>query len=235
MNEFKTSELIVSGNKMIESTKSSDRERISFIKGMGAVTIWREEHRPYYNVYPVIAESLVKTDLSSLKHTDVKFPNNLQTLVFKFDELSKYRSFLAVKHETHLFVIIHDKTMGDDLLTLDVRNNFYDDPELKILVGALMLDDEFIERDMNEKEKRNNKPLKYFQKIGKFGWNVGANVEKEKREMGAHFRSPHLAVRWCGQGRTEKRIVRVRGTIVNRKKLTDIPTGYEELENKNAV
>jgi len=196
-----------------------------------AICEWRRESRPYYNVHPIILQSILKTDLSSVKFSDIKLPESLTSLSFRFDAKSGRKPILLKKVETGAIIIRQvDHEKGDILVRANEQN--CSDPaafwheSLKIIVGSLMLDAEFIERDMNEKDK--DKPLHYFQKVGKFGWNVGANVEKEAREMGSHYRRPHLAIRWCGPKQESKPILkRIKGSIVNRSKLTEIPTGYE--------
>lgn len=201
--------------------------------GLLSVITWRNECRPYYNVYPVILQSLLKTDLSKVKISDIVFPEGLSSLSFRFCSNSGRRPIVITRAKNG---IIFTEQIDDEKFKILVRvdeNICSNIPEewkeaLQITVGSLMLDAEFVERDMNEKEK--DKPLTYFKKINKFGWNVGAAVEKESRVVGAHFRRPHLAIRWCGP-KAEKRpvLTRISGSIVNKKRLTEIPTGYEGL------
>jgi hypothetical protein len=62
-------------------------------------------------------------------------------------------------------------------------------------------------------------------------WSVGKHVE-----VAPGFRRPHFAVRWMGRG-TEKKepVVRpIRGCLVHRKKIEEVPTGYlDEVEYAN--
>lgn len=194
---------------------------------------WRTEFRPYYNVYPVILESILKTDLSEIKISDIKLPDGLQTLSFRFERSSGRKPFLVCRRNNGLVISeqITDEKANvfarvDGTPLIDVRDRWHE--TFKIIVGSLMLDTEFVERDMNEKEK--DKPLQYFQKVGKVGWNIGKNIEKEAREVGAHYRRPHLAIRWCGKGGETPVLKRIKGAIVNKQKLTEIPTGYEDKE-----
>lgn len=65
------------------------------------------------------------------------------------------------------------------------------------------------------------------------GWDVGRRIEEEiqqgEREQGPHFRRPHFAIRWMGKKpNLEPKIRPVRGTLVNRDKVTQIPTGFVE-------
>lgn len=60
---------------------------------------------------------------------------------------------------------------------------------------------------------------------GKFGWDIGKEMH-ERGEMDPHYRRPHLALRHTGKGGLIPKIVPVKGTVVHRKKLTEVPTGY---------
>lgn len=199
--------------------------------GLRSVITWRGECRPYYNVYPVILQSLLRTDLSKVKIADLVFPEGLNSLSFRFCSKSG-RNPLVITRAKNGIVFTEQVDAENFRILVRVDENVCSNiPEdwkeaLQITVGSLMLDAEFVERDMNEREK--DRPLIYFKKINKFGWNVGAAVEKESRVVGVHFRRPHLAIRWCGS-KTEKRpvLTRISGSIVNRKRLTEIPTGYE--------
>jgi hypothetical protein len=42
-----------------------------------------------------------------------------------------------------------------------------------------------------------------------------------------HVRRPHFAIRWTGTGRTTPRLVPVKGCIVRRSELLEVPTGYK--------
>lgn len=59
-------------------------------------------------------------------------------------------------------------------------------------------------------------------KRGKFGWTIGSS------EVSPHFRRPHLAKRHVGPGRKQLRIVSIDATMVHRRKITAVPTDYEE-------
>lgn len=57
---------------------------------------------------------------------------------------------------------------------------------------------------------------------GKNGWNLGASIEYVP-----HYRRPHPALVRYGKGRSLARIVFRRGSVVHKKKLKEIPTGFE--------
>jgi hypothetical protein len=56
---------------------------------------------------------------------------------------------------------------------------------------------------------------------GKVGWNIGAEYE-----TCPHYRRPHFGIRHTGTGRKVPRIVPIKGSVVHRSRLTDVPTGY---------
>lgn len=224
MKNYKTSEI----EEFADSGKADNKIQEW---GLRSIITWRGECRPYYNVYPVILNSLLKTDLSKVKICDLTFPEEIKTLSFRFCSRSGRRPLVISRAKNGIIFL---EQLNEEKFRILVRtdestcSNIPEDwkEALQITVGSLMLDAEFVERDMNEKEK--DKPLVYFKRHNKFGWNIGGLVEKESRTVGAHFRRPHLAVRWCGP-KYERRpvITRISGSIVNKKKLTDIPTGYE--------
>ncbi len=57
---------------------------------------------------------------------------------------------------------------------------------------------------------------------GVHGFELGKDLQ-----VSPHFRRPHFAIRWTGQGRKVPRLVMVRGCYIN-KGLTTVPTGYED-------
>lgn len=100
---------------------------------------------------------------------------------------------------------------------------------VRIVLAASLLSGDLIEPDVLMKDRS-----KYLQtadeaivqravRRGKRGWLIGASLD---REVSPHFRRPHLALRWTGGGRRVPKVVPVRGTVVKRKKLFDLPSGY---------
>lgn len=77
-----------------------------------------------------------------------------------------------------------------------------------------------------DKFKKSNDP-KYVDKAhrtGKIGWEIGAGLE-----VSPHYRSgTPLAIYWTGKGRTQMILRSRKSTFVHRKKLEEIPTGFED-------
>lgn len=63
---------------------------------------------------------------------------------------------------------------------------------------------------------------------GKFAWHIGSRLEVDP-----HYRRAHFGLRWTGEGRKLPRIVPIKGCIVKRHKLTQVPTGYAQEATEN--
>jgi hypothetical protein len=57
---------------------------------------------------------------------------------------------------------------------------------------------------------------------GLIGYEIGADME-----VSPHFRRPHFAIRWTGKGSEIPKLVPVKGAIIHKSKMQEIPTGYE--------
>ena len=58
-------------------------------------------------------------------------------------------------------------------------------------------------------------------KRGTRRWSVGKHID-----VAPGFRRPHFAIRWCGKGGIDPQLRPIKGCLVRRKKLEEIPTGY---------
>jgi len=71
-------------------------------------------------------------------------------------------------------------------------------------------------------EKPDEKLVEKAIRRGVNGWDVGRSLETVP-----HFRRPHFAIRWMGHGEPKQAVLRpVKGSVVHRDKLKEIPTGY---------
>jgi len=99
----------------------------------------------------------------------------------------------------------------------------------KLAVGVILLgnDPDFAEPEVlaNHRQKyeesKNPKYIEKARKRGIRGWRLG-----ERFESCPHYRRPHLGLRWTGKGRGVPRIVPIKGSIVHRKTMERVPTGY---------
>lgn len=55
---------------------------------------------------------------------------------------------------------------------------------------------------------------------GRKGWTIGRRLEVDP-----HYRRPHLGLRWTGEGKKVPRVVPVKGVIVHRQRIAEVPTG----------
>jgi hypothetical protein len=100
---------------------------------------------------------------------------------------------------------------------------------LRALVGVslLAIDPSIIEPDVltcDQKRYHETGDQKYADRAkrrGKFGFHVGRKIESMP-----HYRRPHFGLRHTGKGGKIPKIVPIKGTVVHRKKVTDVPTGY---------
>lgn len=96
-----------------------------------------------------------------------------------------------------------------------------------ITTKILASDPEFIKPDVlaADREKFDaTGDMKYVEKAkrrGVVGWRIGESFESIP-----HFRRPHLGLRHTGPGRTVPKIVPIKGAVVHRQKMTQVPTGY---------
>lgn len=58
---------------------------------------------------------------------------------------------------------------------------------------------------------------------GIVGWDIGSKVV-----VSPHYRNAHFGIRWTGKDRAVPKLVPIKGCIVKKSKITDVPTGYEE-------
>ena len=113
-------------------------------------------------------------------------------------------------------------------------DEFIEDCAKLVCTLCLMANDDFIMQPevlvSDEEKYEKTKDNKYVEKAiarGKYGWNVGKNIE-----IIPHVRAAcPAALYWTGVGKKTPKIRFRKGCIVHRKKLNDMPTGYFDLED----
>lgn len=87
-----------------------------------------------------------------------------------------------------------------------------------------LLDRVVMSADRDKFEKSNDeKYVSRAEKRGIVGWDVGRGVE-----VMPHFRRPHFAIRWMGtRPNLSPHIRPVKGSVVHRDKIVEMPTGYQ--------
>lgn len=235
---------------------------------------WHKNKRPYYNVYPAIASSLIKVSLD-FDCSLLKMP--LPVLLVRFSEENPpitgdlklpLRSVMAAKfdkianedgvetpglgiwcdrgevdtvagndcpvYDFQILMLKPGMTIEESISRFGSVCSHEDDKSLsqalRIVVGVCMLadDPEIIVPDVLEKDKGKEISDAIVQravKRDKVGWIVG-----QKIEVIPHVRRPHFGIRWVGKGRTEPKICRIKGSVVHRNAVKDIPTGFQDAE-----
>ena len=89
------------------------------------------------------------------------------------------------------------------------------DPEI---IAPDVLADDRAKYEQNHDEKYVDKA----RRRGKVGWDVGRRIE-----VMPHYRRPHMALVWTGQGRAVPKIVPRSGSIVHREIVEEVPMGWE--------
>lgn len=107
-----------------------------------------------------------------------------------------------------LTVLLSMLASGNDLITPAVLASEQEKYDLEI--------DEAARRWMEERAA----------KIQGRGFNFGKNLQRQS-ELSPHWRNPHLALYWTGEGRTKPVLKPRAGSVVIPKHLSSVPTGYD--------
>ncbi len=100
---------------------------------------------------------------------------------------------------------------------------------LRIVLAVCLLDQkesivrpEVLSRhELKYRESGDEKYVQKAQRQGKIGWSIGRDIE-----VSPHIRVPHFGWRHTGVGGTIPRLVPIKGSVVNHKKIESVPTGY---------
>lgn len=119
--------------------------------------------------------------------------------------------------------IFGDDTEAIEVITFCIRVSVMihlleDDPSI-IQPDVLAADRNRFDRSTDPEERQ--KLIDKAKRRGIVGWRIG-----EQYESMPHFRRPHFGLRHTGKGGSVPRIVPIKGAIVHRQKMTDVPTGY---------
>jgi hypothetical protein len=146
---------------------------------------------------------------------------------------------------------VYDANVADDLRRAAAAvgeahpNRFVSTFCMKVFALLSLLDDSstLLEREVLAADRQKfaeSGDAKYVEKAIRRGvnaWNVGAKLGQPAgsgREVAAHYRQSHFAIRYMGRG-TETKVARLRpikGTFVHRDKITEVPTGYLDKEEE---
>lgn len=108
---------------------------------------------------------------------------------------------------------------------------------LRYVIGVCLLgeDSELVDPDILSKDRikwddaktveERQAIIDRAQRRGKRGWLIGAHID-----VAPHMRRPHVGLRWTGEGRRQPKIVPISGSIVRRKRVSEVPTGYVDYD-----
>lgn len=85
-----------------------------------------------------------------------------------------------------------------------------------------VIEPDVLNRDQSKfSDTHDPKYIKKAHRRGKVGWSVGRQVE-----VIPHYRRPHMTLVWTGRGRLVPKIVPRRGSIIHRRVVEKIPSGF---------
>lgn len=240
---------------------------------------WIDDGMPYYSVWPVITDCLLRTPLA-IPGDSISLPRKPILLRFSQDKPFitnglTLKSILAnetlvedAEGKDHRSLVLWcdfgevDMSMGFPLMVgtyrvfrldmatvqdaLDASKRKFDkitDQEEEALLDAIritlavaMLNEstEFFEPDVLSKDSLKYERTKDASIVarahrrGKIGWHLGRQTE-----LVPHVRRPHFAIRWTGVGRVKPVLTPIRGSVVKRRRLVEVPTGYMDEDAPN--
>ncbi len=245
----------------LEGMHAEDAERIV------AECQWHAMKRPYYNIWPAIADAFITTRLDLPCEFVIpilaKMPDAICIRFGVGQEASvpggsSVRDILATKTyvegkpgiavwsnfgeiDPRDGVPVYDysrlsldaKTVSEAFDSLPSTLTENEDAACKASLSVFMCltmlndDPEFVTPVVLKRDRlkyRETLDPKYVTKAirrGEHGWDVGAHVAASP-----HFRRPHFAIRWTGKGGAVPKLRPVKGCIVRRDRIADVPTGY---------
>lgn len=237
---------------------------------------WVVSRRPYYNLWPAIAEALAHTSLKiSGKFLLEAWKGMPPSIVARWSEggeplvtnrkgqqvlaKSVLITFGGSPQEGSGALAIIVQTIDGEFLPglIDLYHQGYEEKTLEeecarlshkdyeilsfsiaaaIAIMAADKDSDILTPVLLQKDRdayRLSKDDKYIERAKRKGlnqWDVGAHIE-----CSPHMRRPHFGLRWTGKGGEVPKIVPIKGTIVRRNKMTEVPTGYLDDEERDAT
>lgn len=139
-----------------------------------------------------------------------------------------------------LLLRIDKHSIEEELHSSEFQRNLSKDDEQTTLIAARILtclalikdDSEMLDRVVLTSDQaeyavsRDSRLEDKAKNRGVNGWNVGARLV-----VSPHYRHPHFAIRWTGKGRVTPILTAIKGSVVRRSKMTEVPTGYLGIES----
>lgn len=213
---------------------------------------WACAGKPYYIVYPVAVDALLRVRLD-IPVSGLKVPMKSIAIRFgigcePFGITSIMLAELQPKEHSQTRMCVTAATTGREFFSASIDTSVANIEEwmasdknypateqafamMRIAVGVCLLgeDSEWVEPDVLSKDR-----LKFEQtgdpaiverakRRGKFGWVVGGNID-----TAPHLRRPHLGIRWTGEKGLIPKLVPISGSVVRKKRLSEVPHGYQK-------
>lgn len=209
---------------------------------------WADAGRPYYNIWPSMLEVLQNCNLTGIYGRQLVLP--VPALLLRMP--GEHGAILVRQSAAAIVLAWSPMTVKDDavrvqpirsdVLLLDALNSgnkddgFYEVARagMSMVAAVAMLREN---PDIIQPLPLNADAFRYAQtqdpalitkakRKGLFGFDVGRTVESAPG-----FRRPHFGIRHKGRGRTIPELVPIRGCMVKKKVIMEVPTGYLDEED----
>lgn len=204
---------------------------------------WIDAGRPFYRLWPSLGDCVRGTKLEMPRRVLLRLPNAI--CVETVD-----RCILGATIDSDFFVLYRFQILDNEKvkvgcvgLPLGLAEGDADEPikltnddtcdhddDFRVLVTVALLKDnpEYAEQIVLKADEYRVKPenraslADKARRRGVNGVDIGRHIESMP-----HFRRPHFAIRWKGhKPNLTPELVPVKGAVVARNKVTDVPTGY---------
>ena len=198
---------------------------------------WLAAGRPYYNIWPSMIDPLASCNLTGILGGHIQLPVPYLLLRFPRGQgtafVHRHRDILLITRNIHPNPVTGLMLVVGDLMPLSGMIEGAADNVAKATLSTVaalsMIRDnpDIIQpipltRDAQNYEKTLDPALiEKAKRRGLNAFNVGRHIE-----AAPGFRKPHFAIRWKGKGRVNPTLVPVKGCMVRRQIITEVPTGY---------
>jgi hypothetical protein len=224
-----------------------------------AEAIWTQDDRPYYDLYPSVAEAFTTVDLTKVNCEHIRLPVPVLMIRMpvghELDLSPKVKLTTALVGEQHVdgrrgLVAACSLPDGDHAVTgmrltdgttiqshLDagykVSDRTYDGEAAQVLFRVIatlcllkgntdLIEPQPLAGDIDKWNATHD--INLIEKAKRRGvrrWAVGKHIE-----VAPGFRRPHFAIRWMGKGRHDPQLRPIKGCLVRRKQIEDVPTDW---------
>lgn len=204
--------------RILKNNTSNDLYQLAISKTQTTPTIfaasmfsfWRDLKYPYYQIYPKIFKAFQSLDISKVDFGAIKMPTiEVQTKTGSF-----IVGVLRGGSPVQIVTLSRNTIEGIQKSTDSVIH-----PYAKAYLGCCLV---------LQNEKNLDKLYTPIQKRGPGKPKGIAFGEQIEKSVEPHLRNPHLALFWCGPGRTQPVIKMRSGSLVNKVKVKKIPTGFRK-------